>query len=194
MLLWPEEEDLYTLMAMRSRGGADGLRAREAKRADQSRIVRMARGVFRRLALVRRVAARRAGEDDGARPEQGERCAARRLLGVRDAGRRSARAAVSSKPTWPGGRRRRSSPTAWNSAGGSSPTCSASRRTSFRSCWRASSRRSSARQRRLRRRAVGDREPREQADANPPPRAAACPAGGCDSNRTRRRRGCWSSS
>ena len=43
--------------------GPHGLRARKARRADQSGAVRMARGVFRRLALVRRLADE-AGESD----------------------------------------------------------------------------------------------------------------------------------
>ena len=57
-LLWPEEEDLYTLMCMRVEGRPHGLRAREARLAAQSRAVRMARGLLRRAHLVRRLAAR----------------------------------------------------------------------------------------------------------------------------------------
>ena len=44
-VLWPEEEDLYSLMCMRAEGG-DGFRTRKAELARQSRHVRMAGIVF----------------------------------------------------------------------------------------------------------------------------------------------------
>jgi hypothetical protein len=61
IVLWPEEEDLYTLMCMRVEGGrADGIRARETELAGQPRPVRVARIVLRRDDLVR-VVARQSG-------------------------------------------------------------------------------------------------------------------------------------
>ena len=61
VVLWPEQEDLYTLMSHAGRERPGGVRAREAELADQSRPVRMARVVLRRDHLVRRVARRRCG-------------------------------------------------------------------------------------------------------------------------------------
>ena len=121
------------------RGGPHRVRAREAELADQSRPLRMARVLLRRNDLVRRLAGQPRGEDDGPRSEQGERLAPRRLFGAGRVGRRSAGDALRRGRPGPGGRRPRSWPAASSGSAAISPTSSASRPTSFKTCWPASS-------------------------------------------------------
>ncbi len=52
-VLWPDEEDLYTLMCMRVEGGRTAFEREKQNVADQPRPVRMARGVLRPADLVR---------------------------------------------------------------------------------------------------------------------------------------------
>ena len=91
----------------------DGVRAREAELADQPR--RCANGPSRTSTRRSGSTPGRTdlrGQDAGPRSEQGERRAARRLLGARGAGRRPARHALRRGRPGPAARRRRSSPTA----------------------------------------------------------------------------------
>ena len=104
-LLWPEEEDLYTLMCMRIEGGTRGLRAREARLAGQSRLVRMAGRVFRAATSGSRSGRPICGSRSIALdPSKGRDDRAGRLFGLRPAGHRSRPARCTSRPIWPAAR------------------------------------------------------------------------------------------
>ena len=182
VLLWPEEEDLYTLMCMRAESGRTAFEREKQNSPVNPELCEWPETLLRRGDLVRALAAAPGGQDAGPGSEQGQRRAARRLLGAGDAGRGPAGACCTSRPTWPGGPRRRSWPTAWSSTAASGPTCSASRRTSSRTCWRAEFEAEFRRQGLLAAAALAAGEPHEQAGPHPPAGTVPGRRGGCDSN------------
>ena len=146
IVLWPEEEDLYTLMCMRAEGGRTAFEREKQNSPFNPELCEWPESYFDEKVWFDEWPNGVAGEDAGLGPEQGERFAAGRLLGAGDAGGRSAGDCSTSRPIWPAGRRRRWWPKASSFSAAFAPTCSASRRTNSKTCWRASSRREFRRQ------------------------------------------------
>ena len=167
IVLWPEEEDLYTLMCMRVEEGRTAFEREKQNSPINPDLCEWPESYFDDWHLVRGLAGRSAGEDDGASIRA--RAATRGAATTRrwSCWAWTGRGCCTSRPTWPGGRRRRSWPTASSGSAAFGPTCSASRPTSFKTCWPASSRRSSG-GRALRRLAVAIENQHEQASPHSP--------------------------
>ena len=103
MVLWPEEEDLYTLMCMRAESGRTAFEREKQNSPINPELCEWPETYFDEAIWFDDWPERLAGQDAGPGPEQGERLAAGRLLGPGDAGRRSAGASFTWRPTWPGG-------------------------------------------------------------------------------------------
>ena len=124
-VLWPEEEDLYTLMCMRVEGGRTAFEREKQNVPINPELCEWPEEYFDRPIWFDAWPTRPAIRVIALDPSKGGRRARRRRLGFRALGRRSHAASCTSKPTSPAAPRRRSSPTASSSAAASRPTCSA---------------------------------------------------------------------
>ena len=91
-MLWPEGEDLYTLMCMRAESGRTAFEREKQNSPINPELCEWPESYFDETDLVRRLAREPAGQDAGPRPEQGQRRPAGRLLGLRACWASTARA------------------------------------------------------------------------------------------------------
>ena len=89
VVLWPEEEDLYTLMQMRVESGRTAFEREKQGSPVDPELCEWPESYFDDHIWFDAWPAELAVADDRARSQQGPRRAARRLLGLRAAGHRS---------------------------------------------------------------------------------------------------------
>ena len=106
IVLWPEEEDLYTLMCMRVESGRTAFEREKQNSPINPDLCEWPESYFDESIWFEAWPANLAVKTMALDPEQGQRRPARRLLGAGRCWAWTGRGCCTSRPTWPGGRRR----------------------------------------------------------------------------------------